>query len=74
METIVFPFIVMDGHQKTKKCTRLHESSGIFIYSLVTLFRSVLYLKEAMVKLQSIHEDIVSGVVTVMECCNELKK
>ena len=45
-----------------------------FIYSLVTLFRSLLYLKEAMVKLQSINKDIVSGVVTVMECCNELKK
>ena len=30
METIVFPFIVMDYHQQTKKCTRSHESSGIF--------------------------------------------
>lgn len=44
-----------------------------FIYSLVTISRSLLYLKEAVVKLQGKKMDIVSGVQVVMECCSELK-
>jgi len=44
-----------------------------FLYSMVTLHRSLFYLKEAAVKLQGKHIDIVSGVSTVMQCCTELK-
>ena len=45
-----------------------------FIYTMVTLSRSLLYLKEAVVNIQGKSKDIVSGVVIVMECCNELKR
>ena len=45
-----------------------------FIYTMVTLSRSLLYLKEAVVKNQGKSKDIVSGVSIVMECCNELKR
>ena len=45
-----------------------------FIYTMVTLSRSLLYLKEAVVKIQGKSKDIVSGVSIVMECCNELKR
>ena len=40
----------------------------------MTLSRSLLYLKEAVVKIQGKSKDIVSGVLTVMECCSELKR
>ena len=45
-----------------------------FVYSMVTLSRSLLYLKQAVVNLQGKNKDIVSGVSTVMQCCEELKK
>ena len=45
-----------------------------FIYTMMTLSRSLLYLKEAVVKIQGKSKDIVSGVLTVMECCSELKR
>ena len=45
-----------------------------FIYCLITLYRSMSYLKEAVVKLQGKNRDIVSGVSIVMQCCGELKK
>ena len=45
-----------------------------FIYTMVTLSRSLLYLKEAVVKIQGKSKDIVSGVSIVMECCNELQR
>jgi len=44
-----------------------------FIYVLVTLQHSLLYLKEASVKLQGIHQDIVSGLNLIDRCCSELK-
>ena len=44
-----------------------------FIYVLVTLQRSLLYLKEASVKLQGINQGIVSGLNLIDRCCSELK-
>ena len=44
-----------------------------FIYSLIALSRSLLYLKDAVIKVQGKNADIVSGVSTVMQCCEELK-
>ena len=41
---------------------------------MVTLSRSLLYLKQAVVNLQGENKDIVSGVSTVMQCCEDLKK
>ena len=41
---------------------------------MVTLSHSLLYLKEAVVKLQGESRDLVSGVSCVMESCSELKK
>ena len=40
---------------------------------MVTLSRSMLYLKEAIVHIQGVGQDIVSGVHSVTECCRELK-
>ena len=40
---------------------------------MVTLSRSLLYLKEAILYIQRVGQDIVSGVHSVMECCRELK-
>ena len=45
-----------------------------FVYSMVTLSRSLLYLKQAVVNVQVKNKDIVSGVSTVMQCCEDLKK
>ena len=44
-----------------------------FIYVLITLQRSLLYLKEATVKLQGQNQDIVYGVTTIQRCFTELK-
>ena len=44
-----------------------------FIYASTTLQRSLLYLKEAAVKLQGPSQDIVSGFVVVEQCTTELK-
>ena len=44
-----------------------------FIYCLVTLSRTLLYLKNAAVKIQGVDQDIVSGVCSVMESCKELE-
>ena len=44
-----------------------------FIYCLVTLSRTLLYLKNAVVKIQGVDQDIVSGVCSVMESCKELE-
>ena len=42
-----------------------------FLYSMVSLHRSLFYLnKEAAVKLQGDDTDMVSGMSTVMQCCN----
>ena len=58
----------MVGHQRIAKCTCLSEVTRIFefVYSMVTLFRSLLYHKEAVVNLHGKNKDIVSGVSTVM--------
>lgn len=43
------------------------------VYSLVTLQRSLLYLKEAVVKLQGPSQDIASGVALVSDCAAQIK-
>lgn len=44
-----------------------------FIYVLVTLQRSLLYIKEASVKLQGKEQDITSGLNLIEQCCSELR-
>ena len=44
-----------------------------FIYALTTLQHSLLYLKEAAVKLQGTSQNIVSGFLVVEQCTTELK-
>ena len=44
-----------------------------FIYVLVALQRSLLYIKEASVKLQGKEQDITSGLNLIEQCCSELK-
>ena len=41
---------------------------------MITVYRCLSYLKEAVVKLQGKNKDIVSGVPIVMQCCWELEK
>ena len=43
-----------------------------FVYSLVTLFRSLSYIKEAIVKLQGKSQDLVSGMGIIERCSKEL--
>ena len=42
-----------------------------FVYSLVTLFRSLSYIKEAVVKLQGKSQDLVSGMGIIEWCSKE---
>ena len=46
-----------------------------FVYVLLTLQRSVLYLKEAAVRLQgeNQNQDIISGYATIEQCCTDLR-
>ena len=44
-----------------------------FVYALVTLQRSLLYLREAAVKLQGQSQDIALGVALVEQCSSEIK-
>ena len=44
-----------------------------FIYCMSTISRSLMYLKETHVEIQGEEMDIVGGVSTAMECCDELK-
>lgn len=45
-----------------------------FVYCLVTLSRSLLYIKGAVVKLQGKPKDLISGMSEFIDCCNELKQ
>ena len=40
---------------------------------MTTISHSLMYLKETIVKIQGVEMDIVGGVSTAMECCDELK-
>ena len=44
-----------------------------FIFSMVALSRCLMYLRDAVVRVQGVGQDIVSGVRSVMECCKELE-
>ena len=44
-----------------------------FIFSMVALSRCLMYLRDAVVGVQGVGQDIVSGVRSVMECCKELE-
>ena len=44
------------------------------VYSLVTLFRSLLYVKSAVIRLQGPSSDLISGMSKVEECCKDLKQ
>ena len=46
---------------------------NLSIYVLTTLQRSLLYVKEAMVKLQGKGKDISSGIVVIQQSCTQLK-
>ncbi len=45
-----------------------------FVYSLVTLFRSLLYVKSAVISLQGPSNDLISGISKVKECCRDIKQ
>ncbi len=49
------------------------ESFGFIYSSLVTLYRSMSSLKEAVVKVQGKDQDLVSGMSVIDKCCMELK-
>ena len=44
-----------------------------FIYALVTLQCSLLYFREASVKLQGVNQDTASGIALIELCSSELK-
>ena len=44
-----------------------------FVYTLVTLQRSLLYLKEAVVKLQGQSQDIASGFALIKQCSKKIQ-
>ena len=44
-----------------------------FTYALVTLKRSLLYFREASVKLQEMNQDITSGIALIESCSSKLK-
>ena len=44
-----------------------------FIYALVALQRSLLYLKDAVIALQGPRQDIATGVGLIEQCYTELK-
>ena len=77
MEVVIFHYSMMDGHQRINKMHLLKRRNWNhfeFVYSMVTHSRSLLYLKQAVINLQGKIKDIVSGVSTVMQCCEDLKK
>ena len=45
-----------------------------FVCPMITLQRSLSYLKDAVVKIQGKEKDIVSGVSIIMQSCDDLKK
>ncbi len=45
-----------------------------FAYSLVTIFRSLLYVKSAVISLQGPSNDLISGISKVKECCKDLQE
>ena len=61
-----------------KKTTLAHIMKALesfeFVYCIITLQRSLSYLKDAIIKIQGKDKDIVSGVSTITESCVELKK
>ena len=62
--------------RRQKTCTAHMKAleSFEFVYCIITLQRSLSYLKDAIVKIQWKDKDIVSGVSTIMESCVDLKK
>ena len=57
-----------------KKNALAHLKAFEFVYSLVTLFQSLSYIKEAVVKLQGKSQDLVSGMGIIEQCSRELKR
>ena len=45
-----------------------------FVYFMITLQHSLCYLKEAVVKIQDKDKDIVPGVSTIMQSCDDPRK
>ena len=45
-----------------------------FVYALITLQQSFLYVKQAVVALQAPRQDLVFGVALIEWCCTELKQ
>jgi len=45
-----------------------------FVYTLIVLQRSLMYFKEASVKLQGKQQDVVSGFLLIEQCCSDMKK
>ena len=75
MEVLIFFHTVMDGHQRKINALAYMKKLESFesIYSMVTLLRSLLYCKLAAVNLYGKNKDIISGVSTDIQSCEELK-
>ncbi len=71
-----FPLYNNGSWTPEDKMNALAHLTGIesfeFLYSLITLHRSLLYLKEAVVNSKK-DKDIVSGTSIVLQSCKELK-
>ena len=74
MEVVIFLYTMMDGHQRIKNILACMKKLEIFefVYSMVTLLLSLLYLKLTVVNLQCKNKDIASGEFTVMQCYDKL--
>ena len=76
MEILIFLYTVMDhGRLMINALAHMKALESFeFLYSIITLQRSLSYLKDGVVKIQGKDKDIVSGVSIIMESCSELKK
>ena len=65
-----------DGWSPNDKRNALAHLKAIesfeFVYVVNTLHRSLYYLKEAIVTLQGKSKDIISGIVLIQQCCEQL--
>ena len=75
MVILTFLISMISGHQKIKRMPCLAQDFRVleFLFYMVTLSRSFLYLKVAVVKWQGESRDLVSSVSCIMEICGELK-
>ena len=63
------------GEDKAAALTQLKALESFeLLYTLVALQRSLMYFREAAVKLQGEHQDLAAGLIQVEKCAKELKR